>query len=119
MGVKNPTFELRLPHIPWFFANYGLEYHLDNWLGTDTQTRVYYENQYVHEFFYEFELSANQDRSIPSAWTHHLGVEHSVWNDKLSCGLELRNITNELVINNFNNPLPGRTFRIKLRYTTF
>ena len=119
VGVKNPTFKLRLPHIPWFFANYGLEYHLDNWLGTDTQTRVYYENQYVHEFFYEFELSANQDRSIPSAWTHHLGVEHSVWNDKLSCGLELRNITNELVINNFNNPLPGRTFRIKLRYTTF
>lgn len=119
VGVKNPTFGLRLPHIPWFFANYGIEYHVDNLFGTDTQTRAYYESQYVHEFFFEFELSANQDRSIPSAWTHHLGVEHSVWNDKLSLGLELRNITNELVINNFNNPLPGRNFRIKLRYTTF
>ncbi|MEM9856477.1 MAG: TonB-dependent receptor [Bacteroidota bacterium] len=118
IGVENPTYGLRLPHIPWLFANGGIEYQINNFLGKSTQTRFYYESQYIHDFFYEFQLSVNQKRTIPAALTHNIGLEHSIWDDKLSLGLELRNLSDELVINNFNNPLPGRTFRIKLRYTS-
>ena len=98
-------------------ANCGLELHGQNWLGGKGQnTRVLVDASYIHQYFYDFELSRYQDRRIPTSLTCDAAIEHSFANRRWTLTLKVKNLTNREVVSEFNRPLPGRNFSIKLRY---
>lgn len=115
--VENPTKGDRVPNIPYFFANAGIELHRENFFGGKGQnTRLFADCSYVDEYFYDFEQSVYQERRIPQATTLNAGVEHSFCNRTVFIKFQMNNITGEQIFSEFNRPLPGRNFSVKLRY---
>ncbi len=115
--VPNPSYEKRIPNVPYLMANGGLEFHGKNWFGGKGQnTRILLDASYIHQYFYDFELSRFQDRKIPTSLTCDAAIEHSFDNNRWTLTFKLRNLTNREVVSEFNRPLPGRNFSIKLRY---
>ncbi|PID62155.1 MAG: TonB-dependent receptor [Ignavibacteriae bacterium] len=116
-SVPNPTKNDRIPNIPYFFTNAGLELHKENLFGGIGQnTRFFTDCSFVEEYFYDFEQSIYQERRIPTSLVINAGLEHSLYNQSIFISLQMNNITNEKVLSEFNRPLPGRNFGFKVRY---
>lgn len=115
--VENPTKGDRVPNIPYLFANAGVELHRENVFGGKGQnTRLFTDCSYVDEYLYDFEQSIYQERRIPRVTTLNTGVEHSFCNRTIFVKFQMNNITGEQIFSEFNRPLPGRNFSVKLRY---
>ncbi len=116
-SAQNPTYGKRMPNIPYMLANFGAELHRENLFGGNHQnTRFLADAQYVHEYFYDFEMSKFQDRKIPTSFTIDLGIEHSFMNDRWTFTFKVKNLTDRTVYSDLNRPLPGRNFAFKVRY---
>jgi outer membrane receptor protein involved in Fe transport len=114
---KNTTYKDRMPNIPYLFANAGIEIHKQNLFGgTGQNTRLFGDCAFVEEYFYDFEQSIYQKNRIPQSVTFNAGLEHSLKNQSIFFSLQANNITNARVISEFNRPLPGRNFGVKVRY---
>jgi hypothetical protein len=116
-SVRSPTYGLRLPNMPWLFGTAALEVNAANLIGRNQQSRFFLETSFTDEYFYAFEMSRHQERRLPRALTHTLGFEQQWRGPGLTLTAEVQNVTNAQVINQFRQPLPGRTVRVKLRYT--
>lgn len=115
--LLNPTKSKRMPNIPYFMANAGLEFHRENLFGgRDQNTRLFADMAFVEEYFYDFEFTGNTKRRIPRSLTFDLGFEHSFMNQRLFISGKIKNLTDARVLSEFNQPLPGRSFAVKLRY---
>jgi len=116
-SVPNPTQSDRIPNIPYFFASAGVELHKANLFGGRGQnTRWFTEGSFVDEYYYDFEQSIYQERRIPETFTLNSGTEHSLKNQSIFISIQANNLTNAKVLSEFNRPLPGRNFGLKLRY---
>ncbi len=116
-SAANPTYNKRMPNIPYRLANFGLELHKENVFGGKGQySRFLADASYVGEYFYDFEMSKYQERKIPEAFTFDLGIEHSICHDKWTFTVKVKNVTDENVYSDLNRPLPGRNFGVKVRY---
>ncbi len=115
--VANPTKGDRIPNIPYFFTNIGAELHRENFFGGKGQnTRLFVDCSFVEEYFYNFEQSIHQERRIPRAETVNAGLEHSFRDRTIFLKFQMNNVTDKQVFSEFNRPLPGRNFSVKLRY---
>ncbi len=114
--VPNPTYGLELPNIPKVFSNWSFEYHRDDLLWKGSNTRLIYEGNWVRSFNYGFDLSIYDEFAIPGYVAHNVIIEHQFLHERLTATLAVQNLTGANIINNWNQPLPGRSFRIKLRY---
>jgi outer membrane receptor protein involved in Fe transport len=85
-------------------------------LGKASITKLLYEGSYTRQYNYGFEISQYDHFVIPSFHIHTVSIEQSFKDKRYIIAAEANNLTDEVVINNFNQPLPGRTFRIKFRY---
>lgn len=113
----NPTKGSRMPNIPYFMANAGLEFHKQNLFGGKKQnTRVYIDGSFIDEYLYDFEQSIYQERRIPRTLYFNTGFEQSFKNRKYSIMLRINNLTNTRMVSEFNRPLPGINFLLRLRY---
>jgi len=116
-NLPNQTKGKRMPNIPYFMANAGLEFHRENLFGGKGQnTRLFADLAFVEEYLYDFEITENAKRRIPRCTTLDLGFEHSFLDQRLFLSGKIKNVTNARVLSEFNQPLPGRSFAIKLRY---
>lgn len=115
--LPNATKGKRMPNIPYFMANAGLEFHKENLFGGKGQnTRLFTDMAFVEEYLYDFEITENTKRRIPRSTTIDIGFEHSFMNQRLFVSGKIKNVTDAMVLSEFNRPLPGRSFGVKLRY---
>lgn len=115
--LPNPTKGKRMPNIPYFMSNAGLELHRENFFGGQGQnTRLFLDMAFVEEYFYDFEFTDNTKRRIPRSTTFDLGFEHSFMNQRLFLSGKVKNLTDAAVLSEFNQPLPGRSLAFKIRY---
>ncbi|MCR5533775.1 MAG: TonB-dependent receptor [Bacteroidaceae bacterium] len=115
--VANPTYGLRIPNVPYLLGNFGAELHRENLFGGEGQnTRLLLDGSYVHEYFYDFEVSKYQERKIPTSFTMDAALEHSFMDNRLTLTLRVKNLTDSHVVSEFNRPLPGRYIGFKIRY---
>ncbi len=122
-GQISPKYNKRVPQIPWFYFNYGFEYHRADWIGKGELSRIYFDASYVHDYSFAWKFDASKATEhlwkIPSYHTFNLGLQQSFLDNKLALNFEVNNITNQTVLNNFRLPLPGRTYRLKLIFNWF
>lgn len=114
--VPNPTYQLAIPNTPRLFFNWNVEYHINDLFGKKSKSRLIYDGSFVDKYNYGFPISIYDNLKIPAYASHTISAEQSFHDGRYTLTAEVNNITNETIINNFNQPLPGRTFRIKLRY---
>lgn len=115
-NTPNPTYGHDIPNVPKQFANFGVEYKTLGLFRSDSLFKIFWESSWVDEYFYGWELSRLQDRRIEEQFIHTAGIEYSFMNDSWILGFEVRNLTDEDVVDVFNQPLPGVTCRFNLRY---
>ncbi len=115
--IPNPTKGKRMPNIPYFMSNAGLEFHKSNLFGGKGQnTRIFTDAAFIEEYYYDFEMTVNNKRRIPRSLTFDLGFEHSFMNSRLFISGKIKNLTNANLLSEFNRPLLGRSFGMKIRY---
>ncbi len=115
--VPNPTYKLRMPNIPYLMANAGLELHKENFLGVrNTNARFFADAAFVEQYFYDFEQSIYQERRIPRSLRLDMGIEYTMLSGALILSGKMGNVTDAKLFSEFNYPLPGRTFSVRLRY---
>ena len=112
--APNPTKGLRLPNIPYLFANFGAEYHSDR-LFKNWYVKAFWDGKFTEEFFYFGELTELQKRRIPRSFVNDIGLLLT-YKNKYSIALECHNLMNKEVWDQFRQPLAGRTFHLKFRY---
>ncbi|MCE2615825.1 TonB-dependent receptor [Bacteroidaceae bacterium 14-104] len=116
-SVPNPTRNMRIPNVPYLMGNFGAEFHKANLFGGKRQnTRILFDASYVHKYFYDFEMSKNQERKIPTSFTMDTAVEHAFMDNRWTLTLKMKNIADRRVISELNCPLPGRSVWFKVRY---
>ena len=77
-NIPNATKGKRMPNIPYFMGNAGLEFHKENLFGGKGQnTRLFVDLAFVEEYLYDFEITENAKRRIPRSTTIDLGFEYS------------------------------------------
>lgn len=115
--VTNPTKGLRMPNIPYFLTNAGIEIHKGNPFGGRGQNiRVFTDASYVEEYFFDFEVSKLQHKRIPRSLRIDLGTEYSFLNGGIIVSAKVTNLANARLVSEFNYPLPGRAFMFRIRY---
>ncbi len=113
----NPSYGLRLPNIPYLMGNAGLELHRRNLFGGKGQnSRLNIDASYIHEYLYDFKISQWQTRRIPTSLSFDASIEHSIMGKTWTFTAKFFNITNQKLLTEFNRPLPGFRFALKVRY---
>lgn len=113
----NPTKGDRMPNIPYWMMNAGLEFHKENLFGgKGHNTRFMTDISYIHKYYYDFKQSIYQERIIPTSFTVNIGVEHSFLHESLFLSAHINNVADKKILSEFNRPLPGRNMGIKIRY---
>lgn len=112
------TYDIRIPNVPYFFGNADGSYYIHDLWGKGNVLSAGYALNFVGEFFLNWENlgSANTKMTLPAQLSHDLNVTYTAANGKYNIAFEARNITDELLYDNFALQKPGRSFSVKLRY---
>ena len=106
-----------IPNIPRFFMNYIAEFHMGDILNRNNFVKFWWAANYTDEYYYGWKISSRQSRKIEASFTQDLGIEYSVWDNKLAWSFEVDNFMDETVYDKYGESKPGRTFATKIRYS--
>lgn len=120
-GQRLIYYNDRIPNVPYFFGNLDANYHLFNVLGAQNTLTLGYRLNYTHEFFrqWESEGSASSKKTIPEQVSHDLNLTYALKNGKYNISLEVRNLTDAMLYDNYSLQKPGRSITCQLRYFFF
>ena len=106
-----------IPNIPRFFMNYLVEFHMGDVINKNDFLKFWWSANYTDEYYYGWKISSRQSRKIEASFTQDLGIEYSVWDNKLAWSFEVDNFMDEIVYDKYGESKPGRTFATKIRYS--
>ena len=112
-STPNPTYGMKLPNIPYFFTNFGAEYHSNKLLGKNWYVKAFWDSKFTEEYYYFWEMTNLEKRR---SWINDVGVLFT-YKGKYSLAAECHNIGDIEDWDQYRQPLPGRSFHIKFRYT--
>ncbi|MGO1520463.1 MAG: hypothetical protein ACTHWQ_02915, partial [Sphingobacterium sp.] len=58
----------------------------------------------------------DEKRGIPRQFAHDLNLTYSLADGRYNIGLEAKNLTDAMLVDNFSLQKPGRAFYLNLRY---
>ncbi|MFL9830646.1 TonB-dependent receptor [Flavobacterium sp. ST-87] len=117
-GRDNILYGDRLRNTPYIMANAGIEYNVPNFIQRNSALFAYVQSGYVHEFFLGWPSlgSAANKNVVPSQLTFDAGVGYTFPSRNLVLALDVSNIFNEQVYDNFLLQKPGRAIFLKINY---
>lgn len=114
-GVS-PLYKDQMPNIPYLFGNSDVSVSLHHVGGRDNNLNLGYNLLYVHAFYLYWPSLGSDKLNIPKQISHDVNMVYSVKNGRYNVGLEVRNLTNAYLYDNFSLQKPGRAFYLNLRY---
>lgn len=117
-GTEYIYYKDRLRNDPYFTFNWDAEYKISDCFWKRASLSFNYNMGYVHEFYRNWESLGGAGKAIiPSQLVHDLGLLYTFPKKQLSFGLDVKNLTNEQVFDNWALQRPGRMILFKLSYT--
>jgi len=117
-GVESITYKDRMPNVPYLFSNADAAYNFNGVFGKGSILSIGYNLQYLHEFYRSWK-SEGGEITIPTQLSHDLSLNCSLKNGMYNITLEGKNITDEMLFDNYSLQKPGRSFYVKFRYYFF
>ncbi|MEL7120441.1 MAG: TonB-dependent receptor, partial [Bacteroidota bacterium] len=106
------------PNTPSFFGNARLTYQNEGILNPKDGFRIYAQYKYVDEFnFINVGQVRNDDNWVPVQHRIDAGLTYTVNDEALSFSLNVNNLLDDQLFDNFKIPRPGRNFNLKVIYT--
>ena len=106
-----------MPNIPRFYMNYLAEFHIGDLIRSGDFLKVWWNANYTAEYYYGWKISSRQNRKIDASFTQDIGMEYSIWENKLAWSFEVDNLLDSKSYDNYGESKPGRTFATKIRYS--
>lgn len=108
----------RIPNTPYFFANGGAEYELDDLIQKNDRLLIFWNIRYVHSYFLGWESAGLPQfkAGVPRQWVQATGITHRINFKKMQTALtlEAQNLTNAKVFDLYGVQRPGRALYLKL-----
>lgn len=108
---------LVVPNIPLFYMNFGAEFHMGDLLFAEDFLKLYWLANYTDEYYFSWKISKRQNRIIPSSFSQDLGVEYSIFANRLSWSFEVKNFMDTRVYDKYGESKPGRAFASKIKFS--
>lgn len=117
-GRDNILYGDRLRNTPYLMANAGLEYSMREVFQKSSRLYTYLNAGYVHQFFLGWPSLGAQDNKnyIPSQLVFDAGLGYTFPSEQLTLALDVSNMLNEQVYDNYLLQKPGRAFFLKINY---
>ncbi|MEM9000207.1 MAG: TonB-dependent receptor [Bacteroidota bacterium] len=110
---------VQVPNIPTLFYNIGAVYNLNNIFKSQNNLQLSWTYFHTDRFSIN-EVNdldtANPDFVIPVQNIHNAGITYNIPQQGLSFSLNVRNIFDEEVFDNFRIPRPGFNYAFKINY---
>lgn len=114
-GLPHTFFGQQVPNEPFLTANANIQYRLNNVFQKKSILNLYYNTGYVGEYYVVW---GQPEWSLtPSQFTHDLGISYGFPSKKLIASIDVKNIMNAEIYDNFSIQKPGRGIYFKLNYT--
>ncbi|MEM9834673.1 MAG: TonB-dependent receptor [Bacteroidota bacterium] len=110
-GVGNP-----IPNIPSTFFNISSRYKFNSPISEKDEMTVFSYYTFVDEFDLIFQTTRNEENIIPTQRQLDLGLSYRLADSGFTFSLQMNNVLNEEVFDNFRVPRPGRNANLKIRY---
>ncbi|MGM5631335.1 TonB-dependent receptor [Apibacter raozihei] len=115
---KDITYNDRIPNVPYFFGNADVAYYINNIGNKGNILSIGYTFNFIGKFYLNWESLGvkNSKYTLPGQLSHDFMINYSFLNGKFNASLELKNLTNEFLYDNYSLQKPGRAYYLKLRY---
>ncbi|WP_081810475.1 TonB-dependent receptor plug domain-containing protein [Flavobacterium daejeonense] len=114
-GNPHTFYGQQVVNEPYFTFNANFQYRFNNIFQKKSILNAYYNTGYVKEYY---TVWGQPDWSkTPSQFTHDLGFSYRFPSKKLVASIDVKNLTNAEVYDNFRIQKPGRSIYFKLNYT--
>lgn len=114
-GAPYRFYNMQLPNEPYFMFNSSLQYRIDNLIQRKSTFNVFYSSGYVAPFQTVW-IDSDGWFTTPTQFYHDIGGSYRTPNGRIIVSLDLKNITNAEVYDNFGVQKPGRGVYLKLNY---
>lgn len=117
-GNDNILYNDRLRNQPYLLANAGIEYTITDFIQKKSKIFTYLQSSYVHEFFLRWPSLgvANQKDIVPTQLVFDIGISYTFPSERLSLAIDVSNLLNEQVYDNFLLQKPGRAIFAKINF---
>lgn len=114
---ENMHYKVRLPNIPYRFANFDANFHWHDLFAKGNTLTVGYDGFWQHSFPLNWENIGDKDSKayVPDQLSHNLSLSYSIKNGRYNIALECRNLTDARLYDNFSLQKAGRAFYVKMR----
>jgi len=107
----------RIPNMPYLFGSAEASYVVKNLFLTQSDFTMGYSLLFVNSFYLKWPSAGLSDKeTIPTQVSHDLNINYSLQNGKYNIGLDIRNMTDAILYDNYMLQKPSRNFNIKFRY---
>lgn len=114
-GADSVTYNDRVPNLPYFFANADASYNFKGIFAKKDQLSLSYNLLYTDEFYLTWQ-SEGAKNTVPSQLSHDVNLTYQTSNKKISISAEVKNLTDQLLYDNYSLQKAGRAFYAKLSY---
>ena len=118
-GQEAVIYKDRMPNVPYLFGNADASYNIHNLWGEGNLLSIGYNLRYINLFFRDWQGEGGRDIKIPTQLSHDIDITYAIQNGKYNISFSVKNITDEILYDNYSLQKPGRSFFIKLRYFFF
>ncbi|WP_044202251.1 TonB-dependent receptor [Flammeovirga sp. OC4] len=119
-GEIDHLYRARLKNLPYLQFNTNMRYDMTELIKSKGQLQVYWNMRYVHEYYrYWYHIGSDNKDVIPTQFVNDIGASYRFPQNKLAISLDIKNIFNEQVFDNFAIQQPGRGFYFKVSYSVF
>ena len=114
-GQPMTYYNKQIPNEPFYTMNGNVHYRLDNIIQKSSQLNLFYNIGYVAPFS---TVWPDSDWFVtPAQYAQNLGMSYVFPNKKLILALDVKNVFNAELYDNFGVQKPGRGFYLKLNYS--
>ncbi|RZL20210.1 MAG: TonB-dependent receptor [Pedobacter sp.] len=110
----------QMPNIPYFFGNADVSGSFRNVFAKGNNLTVGYNLLFVNRFWLDWPsfgtATSEYKNSIPTQLSHDLNFVYSLKNGRYNVSLEVRNLADKPVFDNFALQKPGRGYYLNFRY---
>ncbi|WP_353124628.1 TonB-dependent receptor [Parapedobacter pyrenivorans] len=114
-GEAHDFYNEQVPNEPFFTINGNIQYRLNNVFQRQSILNLYYNTGYVGQYYIVW--GAPKWSKTPTQFTHDIGASYRFPSGKLVASLDVKNLFNAEVYDNFMVQKPGRGIYLKLNYT--
>ena len=114
-GRPSAIYNDRLPNMPYLFGNADATCNIGSLIAKRDKLSLNYNLFFTAEFFTSWQSEGTKIK-VPRQLSHDVSLTYYTPNKRLSLSVEAKNITDELLYDNYSLQKAGRAFYAKLSY---